>query len=254
VNGLLDAVCAVAGGASGFILYDVAARVPPASPSRAASGSGAELDASAVPEVVLADAAPSGRPPLPASPVERVIAAVVTGALLLSAGIRFGPVPALAAFCVLFAGLVALSVTDLRVGLVPRRLLYPWLALVAVGLFGASAAGGDWHRLWVSVACGAAVFAAFFCIWFVFPRGMGFGDVRLAGVLALALGWLGPLHVYIGLMVGFVIGALYGIVTMVVTGRGRRTRFPFAPALSLGAVVSVLWGANLITAWVGHGS
>jgi leader peptidase (prepilin peptidase)/N-methyltransferase len=178
----------------------------------------------------------------------------VTGGLLLAAAIRFGATPALAPYCVLFCGLVALSVTDLQSGLVPRRFLYPWAALVALGLVGASAAGDDWHALWVSVLCGLAVFAFFFVVWYLAPRGMGFGDVRLAGVIGLALGWLGPLHVYLAFLAAFVLGAVYGLVAMMVTGRGRRTRFAFAPALSAGAVVGVLWGGPIIHAWLGHGS
>jgi leader peptidase (prepilin peptidase)/N-methyltransferase len=249
VSGLLDVACALAGAAAGAVLYGVAARVPPA-PAKAV----AAPDEDHLPDAPEVEVEVPVRAPLPASPLEAVIAAVVNGVLLLAAAIRIGPVPALAVYCVLFTGLVALSVTDLRVGLVPRSILYPWLGLVAVALVGASAGSSNWHALWVSVACGAAVFALFFTIWFLFPRGMGFGDVRLAGVIALALGWLGPLHVYIGLVAGFVVGSVYGIVAMVVTGRGRRTRFPFAPALSVGAVVSVLWGGAIITAWLGHGT
>jgi leader peptidase (prepilin peptidase)/N-methyltransferase len=137
---------------------------------------------------------------------------------------------------------------------VPRRLLYPWLALVSVGLLGASAADDDWHRLWVAAVAGVVTFAVFFVVWFVYPRGMGFGDVRLAGVIGLALGWLGPWHVYIGLFAGFAIGVLAGVVLLIVNRTGRKTKIRFAPALALGAVVSVFWGTAIINAWMGHGS
>jgi leader peptidase (prepilin peptidase)/N-methyltransferase len=193
-------------------------------------------------------------PPPPASLVGRIGTAAVTAALFLAAAIHFGPVAELAPFCVLFCGLVVLSVTDIRVGLVPRKLLYPWLALVTVGLVGASAADAEWHRFAVAAVCGAVVFAVFFAIWYALPRGMGFGDVRLAGVIALALGWLGALHVYVGILVAFVAGSLWGVVAMLVTGGGRKTRLAFAPALAIGAVVGVLWGGTIIHHWVGHGS
>ena len=70
--------------------------------------------------------------------------------------------------------------------------------------------------------------------------------------MGTALGWLGPAEVYVGFLSGFVIGALMGTVTMLVRGTGRKTRFPFAPALAAGTVVGVLWGARLASYWVLH--
>ena len=261
MNLVLDVGCGVAGAVAGFVLYDVAARVPPFTPTKATEVAAAAPEA----EVVSTNGHPTPAepvelplalrpPPPPASALERLVMVVVTAALFVGAAIRFGAVPALAPYCVFFAGLVLLSATDLRVALIPRRLLYPWLALVAAGLLGASWAGDDWHRLGVAALCGVATFAIFFVVWFVYPRGMGFGDVRLAGVLGLALGWLGVLHVYVGLFAGFLIGVVVGVSLMAVNRTGRKTRIRFAPALAAGAVVSVLWGSSIINAWLGHGS
>jgi leader peptidase (prepilin peptidase)/N-methyltransferase len=259
MNVVLDVGCGVAGAVVGYLLYDVAARVAPFEPAPLDAGAGApeaEVVASnghPVPETVALppELVP---PPPPASPLERLGEVVATAALFAGAAVHFGAVPALAPYCVLFAGLVLLSVTDLRVGLVPRRLLYPWLVLVAAGLLGASWAGDDWHRMAVAALTGVGTFLVFFGVWFVYPRGMGFGDVRLTGVIGLALGWLGLWHVYIGLFAGFAIGLLAGLVLMIVNHSGRKTRIRFAPALALGAVVSVFWGGSIITAWMGHGS
>jgi leader peptidase (prepilin peptidase)/N-methyltransferase len=263
VSGLLDVGCALAGGLSGAAFYDLAARVPPAPRGQSelplepisaveVEGESVELEPPGV-EASVGEVRAELAPP-PASLVGRLCTAAVTAVLFLGAAIHFGPVPELAPYCVLFCGLVVLSVTDIRVGLVPRKLLYPWLALVTVGLVGASAADAEWHRFVIAAVSGAVVFALFFAVWFALPRGMGFGDVRLAGVIALALGWLGALHVYVGLLVAFVAGSLWGVVAMLVTGGGRKTRIAFAPALAIGAVVGVLWGGSIINAWVGHGS
>ena len=71
---------------------------------------------------------------------------------------------------------------------------------------------------------------------------MGFGDVRLAGVIGLATGWLGLGHAFVGFFAGFVLGAVIGIVFMVATGGGRKTKIPFGPFLAAGAVLSIVWG------------
>ena len=179
------------------------------------------------------------------SVVRTVAAALVTAALWGAAADRFGPNALLAPFSVLFALLVVLSVTDLSHRLVPRRLLYPGLALIVPLLVAAAAADRSWHSLTGSFVAGAVAFAVFFLTWWFVPKGMGFGDVRLAGTIGLAVGYLSLLHAYIAFLSAFVLGALFGLVMMAMTGGGRRTRIPFAPALALGAVIATLWGGFL---------
>lgn len=181
------------------------------------------------------------------------MAALVTGALCALAAHHFGAVPVLAAYAVLFAGLVELSVIDLRIMRVPRWILYPLGALVLVALTAACATDGQWRPLGDAAIGGVLALAVFFAIWWVYPTGMGMGDVRLAGVIGLGLGWLGLFHVYVGFVVGLVAGSVFGLVLMLVRGTGRKTRLPLVPSLSLGAVVGVVWGSQIINAWFpGH--
>jgi leader peptidase (prepilin peptidase)/N-methyltransferase len=182
--------------------------------------------------------------------VERVVVTVVTGALLGLAAYRLGAVPQLGAYCALFVGLVAISAVDLRVGLVPRKILYPTFVLMTIGLVGASAALDAWTPMLHAVIAGVAAFALFFAIWWFHPRGLGFGDVRLAGVMGAGLGWLGLPEAYLGFLAAFLIGALYGLVVMAVQRSGRRTRIAFGPALAAGAVIGVLWGPTLAQTWL----
>ncbi len=290
MNAALVTGCALAGGLAGAALDVVAARIPPARHSDPAApaplpqdpaGSPAPHPESAHPESAQPDTlqpeplqpevlqpapvAPgppaehpaAGEPaPTPAAgppgPAEVAAAAVVTAVLFAAAAVRFGPVPELAAYCVLFAGLVGISVADLRVGLVPRVLLYPTLGLMVLALVGAAAVSGDWGALGRAAIGGSLAFAVFFVLWWFAPRGLGFGDVRLAGLMGTALGWLGLAHVYVGFLSGFVLGALMGTVKMLAQGTGRKTRFPFAPALAAGTVIGVLWGGWLANYWVLH--
>jgi len=281
MNAALVAGCALGGALIGAALDVAAARVPPSqdpvdeavaatpmprgdsalAPAPAASEADrpvaqppSEAPGPAGPgSAAGGDAGPVTRPvPGPPGPVELVATAVVTAVLLAAAAVRFGPVPELAPYCVLFAGLVGISVADLRVGLVPRVFLYPTLALMAMGLVAASAVAGNWAALAHAAIGGAGAFVVFFVLWWFVPRGIGFGDVRLAGLMGAGLGWLGLADVYVGFLSGFVIGALMGTVKMLAQGTGRKTRFPFAPALACGTVIGVLWGSWLASYWVLH--
>lgn len=148
-------------------------------------------------------------------------------------------------FWVFVAMAVTVSVTDLTHRLVPRQLLYGALALIVPLLVVVSAHLHEWRPLLDAGAAGLVAFGVFFVIWFFVPRGMGFGDVRLAGVIGVTVGYLGLLETYLAFLIGFVLGLLFGLVLMAVARSGRTTRIPFAPALCVGAVVAIGWGAPL---------
>ena len=148
-------------------------------------------------------------------------------------------------YWVFLAMAVTVSVTDLTHRLVPRQLLFGALALIVPLLVIVSAHLHAWRPLLDAAAAGLVAFAVFFVVWFVVPRGMGFGDVRLAGVIGVAIGYLGLLEAYVAFLTGFVLGLVFGLVLMVTSGGGRRTRIPFAPALCIGAAVAVVWGAPI---------
>lgn len=179
--------------------------------------------------------------------------ALMTGLAFGLLAVRLGAVPALAAYCALMAGLVAVSVVDARIGIVPRAVLYPSFAAMAVGLLAASAVDSRWRPLGNAAIGGAAAFAVFFALWWFFPRGLGYGDVRLAGVLGTALGWIGFGEIYVGFLVGCACGAVLGVVLMVGRGTGRKTRLPFGPPLALGCAFGVLWGPWAVHLWLHHG-
>lgn len=208
---------------------------------------------------VPADDAPSDAPSdaddtdavrhlLPAghSTARTAAAAVLTGVLWAAAAHGLHPFVVATPFLAFLALAVAVSFTDLSHRLVPRQLLYAGLAVIVPLLVLASAVQHSWSDLAKAAACGAAAFALFFVIWFLVPRGMGFGDVRLAGVIGLTVGYLGVVHAYVAFLVGFVTGLVFGLVFMVGSPAGRRTRIPFAPALCVGAVVAILWGDPLV--------
>ncbi|MFF3975761.1 prepilin peptidase [Streptomyces sp. NPDC055808] len=170
----------------------------------------------------------------------------LTAILFAAEALRFGRTEALPAELVFTAGLLALAACDAEEFLLPRRLVYPTLWLTAVCLIAAAAATGQWHRLGVTAVCGVGAFAVFFALHWVRPAWLGFGDVRLAGLLGTGLGWLGPGHLVFALLAGSTAGLLVGIALMA-TGRAtRHTRLPFGVFLTAGAIAAILVGAPVI--------
>ena len=169
----------------------------------------------------------------------------LTSALFVATVIRLGTDWAVPSFLALVAGLVALAFTDLENLLLPVRIVYPTvLAVVALQLV-AVAAGDGAHHLVSAAASGAVAFVAFFALHVASPRGLGFGDVRLAGLIGLGLGWLGGSYAFIALFSGCALAALIGI-TLIASGRmGRKTPLPLGFFLAAGSFVALFAGQPL---------
>lgn len=175
-------------------------------------------------------------------PLRPAALAVVSAAVLGGFAARVGADVVLAAYAVFGLSLVAISAVDLERFIIPNRIVYPTLALLVPLFVVASAVDDRWGSLARAAIAGTVAFAGFLALHLIVPRGMGRGDVRLAGVIGLATGWLSLGHAFVGFFAGFVLGAVIGVVFMLATGGGRKTRIPFGPFLAAGAVWSVLWG------------
>jgi len=175
----------------------------------------------------------------------------LTAALFVLTAVRLGASWSLPAELAFVGGAVALAAVDLERYLLPRAILYPTLALVGVGLVVAAAVTSHWERLAVAAACSAGAFLLFFLIHFARPAWLGFGDVRLAALLGLALGWMGPWYLVIGLMAANVAGAGLGITLMLAGKATRTTALPYGVFLGAGCLFALLAGAPIIT-WYSH--
>ena len=182
-----------------------------------------------------------------------LVLAVVSAVILGAFAVRIGPDIVLSVYCVLGLSLVAISAIDLEHFIIPNRIIYPTLALMVPLLVVSAAVDHQWNALAHAAISGAVAFVIFLVIHLVVPHGMGFGDVRLAGVLGLATGWLGFTHAFVGFLAGFILGAAIGIVIIAVTGGGRKTKIPFGPFLAAGAVVTVVWGNPLVHTFFNRG-
>lgn len=171
---------------------------------------------------------------------------LLTGVVFAMVGGRLGADWALPAFLVFSAGLIALSVIDLETYLLPRKVVYPTLFATAGLLLLAGAVTRDLRGLAEAAAGGLIAFAIFFAIHFVSPKGMGFGDVRLAGVIGMALGWIELPLVGVGLFLAFVLATIVGVSLMLFGGRSRKDKVPFGPFLAGGALLAVLVGQSIL--------
>jgi len=176
---------------------------------------------------------------------------VATPLLFALAAWRFHADAVLVPFLVLFAALIVVSVIDLEHFRIPDRITFPALG-VSFGLvtFVTLIKDADTVHVRNAVLGAVAYFVLLLVPHLVYPRGMGFGDVKLALLMGLYLGWLyadpfqGLVLIMWALVVGSGLGVLAGIFFAVV--RGRRAEFPFGPALALGCAIAVLFSDSFV--------
>jgi len=157
---------------------------------------------------------------------------------------RLGFSPELPAVLAFIFGGVLLAVIDWRVQRLPTRIVYFALAGVGAGLCFASLVRWEWMPLVTAIAGGALFANAFFLIWLFTTKfaGMviiGFGDVRLAAVLGLLLGWYGLPYVLYRAIAGHLLALLVAVGTCV-HQRKLTMRYSFGPPLIAGALAVVL--------------
>jgi len=157
----------------------------------------------------------------------------------------------LADYLLLFTALVALSFIDLDTLRLPDRIVAP-LLVVSIPLIAlTSLLQGDAPRIRYAIAGGAFYFVFLLVVHLVIPRGMGFGDVKLAAVMGMYVGWLAPsvrgavsLTLY-AMMIGFLVGSFAGLILFAFRRRSRA--IPFGPFLAFGTVVVIIFSERLVS-------
>jgi leader peptidase (prepilin peptidase)/N-methyltransferase len=137
---------------------------------------------------------------------------------------------------------IALTFIDLDHHRLPNVLVLPLYPVAICGVLVAGWLSGEWP--WVAAAAGAGIWLVVVGLpWLVSGgRGMGFGDVKLAPVLGLLLGWWALSSAIVGLLAAFLVGAIVGVGLMVAGRAGRRSALPFGPFLLGGALIGLLFG------------
>lgn len=149
---------------------------------------------------------------------------------------------------------VRLTVIDVRSHLLPNRIVFPSYAVAGVLLLAAAilVSFGDSATADAAAAVlfgipglgvlsgGAVLWLFYFVLRLIYPPGMGFGDVKLAGVLGLYLGYLGWSHVFAGTFAAFLLGGLWSVGILIARRGTLRSAIPFGPFMLAGAVAAML--------------
>jgi len=189
-------------------------------------------------------------------PISRRYPAVEAGTALLFVLVaaRFGfelpSVAALPAYLYLAAIAVVLSLIDIDTHRLPNRIVLPSFAIALVLLAIPTGATGDWWMLARAGSGGAVLFAFYFSLTLVYPKGMGLGDVKLAGVLGLFLGWLGWSELVVGAFAPFLLGGIYAIGLLIARRAGRGSAIPFGPWMLGGALLSTFFGREIANGYL----
>lgn len=164
--------------------------------------------------------------------------------------LRFGVSAAVPAFAYLAAIGIALALIDLDVRRLPDPIVLPSYPVMAALLAVASWGTGDWEAL-VRAGIGAVALAiGYFVVRVAYPAGMGFGDVKLSGILGGALAWLGWGAFAVGVFSAFLVGGVFSVI-LLATGRAtRKSAVPFGPWMILGAAIGVAAGEPLWAAYL----
>lgn len=173
---------------------------------------------------------------------------LLTGLLTLWLGLHYGASPQLLGAILFSWALLTLSVIDIDTQLLPDDITLPllWLGL----LFNL---GGHFVPLADAVLGAAAGYLILWAVYWLFKlvtgkEGMGYGDFKLLAALGAWLGWQSlPMIILLSSLVG----AVVGIALMAIKRRGREIPIPFGPYLALAGWLSLIWGEQLLNAWLG---
>ncbi len=232
-------VCAVLGGSAGWFVPQLVHRVPEPQlePQLQANAPADSQQLPAPPKELYADIA--------RTPGFAVRAAVVSAVLAGAFGAALGwswPLLYLVPFVPLG---VALSVIDWRTRLLPTWLLAPTYPVLVTLVLLCAALTRDWHDL-RRAGFGWLLMGGFYLLtWLLSPRMLGYGDVRLAGLLGIGLGFLGWGQLLVGMYAAFLIFGLPPLVLALVRRNPSvlKMKMPFGPAMLASAAIGVVFGA-----------
>lgn len=152
------------------------------------------------------------------------------------------PLETLPVLLYLAAITVALGLIDLDTHRLPNTIVLPSYVVCALFLVLASVLTGDYAALLGALIGAVALFLLYFLLRVAYPAGMGGGDVKLAGVLGMVLGWFGWPELIVGGFGAFLIGGLIGAVLLIGRRATRKSGIPFGPSMLAGAWVGLAAG------------
>lgn len=141
---------------------------------------------------------------------------------------------------------ISLAVIDLDVGRLPNAVVYPSYPVLALLLGIASFVQHDPAALLRAAVGAVALLSFYFAVAFIYPAGMGFGDVKLAGIVGAVLAFVSYPVLAVGAFAAFLIGSVVGITKIVAGWSTAKSSMPFGPFMITGALLSLFVGSGVI--------
>jgi leader peptidase (prepilin peptidase)/N-methyltransferase len=161
-----------------------------------------------------------------------------TAVLFALLALRLDP-PDLPAFLYFGAIGIALALIDLDCRRLPDAIVLPSYPVLLVLLTASAWWRGDWWSLARAGIGGVVLFGFYLVLALAYPAGMGFGDVKLAGLLGGILASLSWPALLIGAFGGFLLGAVAGVVVLATGRGGRKTALPFGPFMIAATLLAI---------------
>jgi leader peptidase (prepilin peptidase) / N-methyltransferase len=181
----------------------------------------------------------------PRYPLVELVTALLFVAVTVQV-VDLGLTAALPAYLFFAAVGVALTAIDLDVLRLPNAIIYPSYVVLGVLLGLAAVIDGGAQPLLRATIGGAALFLFYLALALAYPSGMGLGDVKLAGVVGAALGFLSYQALVVGAFAAFALGALVAVGLALTHGASRKTVIPFGPFMVGGALLALFASAPLV--------
>lgn len=175
---------------------------------------------------------------------------LATGALFAGSVGRFGVSEAAVFVALTGSILIAVAAIDLEFRRIPNVIVLPATAGCITWIVAVAAARSEWSVVSSALASGATGFLLLFVLA-VSTGGIGFGDVKLTGLIGLAAGRFGWETFVLALFGSFILGGLVAAALLASGRRGRKDALPFGPYLSAGAIGALFAGAAPVRGWLG---
>ena len=173
---------------------------------------------------------------------------LTTALLFVAVAVRLadsGLLPALPAYLFFVAAGVSLTAIDLDVRRLPNAIVLPAYPVLLASLTVAAVVTHDPAALLRAGIGAAGMFTFYYALAFIHPSGMGFGDVKLAGVVGGVLGFISYPVLLVGIFAAFFLGAFVGVLVMIRRRGTRKSAIPFGPFMITAALLAFFVGVPI---------
>lgn len=152
---------------------------------------------------------------------------------------------ALPGFLYFAAIAIALALIDLDTHRLPNAIVLPSYLVLGLALTLAAVLADSPAALVRALIGGMALYGLYFIVAWCYPKGMGFGDVKLAGLIGGVLGYLSFSALLVGAFAGFLLGGLYATAALTLRRADRKTAVPYGPFMLLGTFVAIFASSQI---------